>query len=537
MKPLVRIISLVLCVALCMSLFGCGGSGGSETGGGKAKEVEKVLLDEPVTFTLFTYEHPNQRFNVEADKFKEITRRTNVTLDINVVPGSAYNETAATMLASGNLCDINWLQQETIVKYSSDMYMDLTDILETKLPNYLRWIDTDSVFFKANKMNGKVVGLVTCSSQQYPLKDDDYVYGIYGKLPCIRTDLLEKHNLAVPTTFDELFTVLKALKKYYPDSTPFSVRTGISSLHDMEYSMCVRGDLYYDHDVGQYVLGCLRPQYKQVVEYWNKFYSEGILDPEYLSSDSNSWSSGILNNKVFFYYDNNSFAETQTLELQKNNPDAKMEVIPLMYGLDGKKRAISYADNWYEISYVLNAKTEHPDELLKFMNWCYSDEGMFTNCFGVEGIDYSLDKDLNVNLLKADQLKADYADKANAVYALKGDNGLGYLSFAPLVCDHAEFDLALGIIKKEDFGKATQALQADRKAGYLKTFFTPYFSVDSTVSTKYSAIQSLIRKYVNGFINGSISMTQWDTFVATVKQYGGEEVVAAYNAELQKAIS
>ncbi|MGV2644855.1 extracellular solute-binding protein, partial [Clostridium perfringens] len=38
----------------------------------------------------------------------------------------------------------------------------------------------------------------------------------------VRTDIFEKHNIAIPTTWDELYTAMKQLKQDYPDVTPFS---------------------------------------------------------------------------------------------------------------------------------------------------------------------------------------------------------------------------------------------------------------------------------------------------------------------------
>ena len=40
----------------------------------------------------------------------------------------------------------------------------------------------------------------------------------------VRTDILDKLDLQVPKTWDELYTVLKAMKAAYPDSYPLSDR-------------------------------------------------------------------------------------------------------------------------------------------------------------------------------------------------------------------------------------------------------------------------------------------------------------------------
>lgn len=108
----------------------------------------------------------------------------------------------------------------------------------------------------------------------------------------------------------------------------------------------------------------------------NICYKEGILDNDFANTNQNTWEQGVQSDKIFFWIDNVGYAESQTRELKKDNPDAYMQVMPLMTNYDGKKFAVSHAKNTYGYGFVMSATSPNKDLLIKFMDWCYSDEGM-----------------------------------------------------------------------------------------------------------------------------------------------------------------
>ena len=84
MKTIVKRSLLAACAAalLCPSLAGCGK---------KEEETPKAkLFDEPVTFSIMTFEHPSQQVNPNALKYQAIKEATNVTLDFDITPNAEY---------------------------------------------------------------------------------------------------------------------------------------------------------------------------------------------------------------------------------------------------------------------------------------------------------------------------------------------------------------------------------------------------------------------------------------------------------------
>lgn len=515
-----RIAVSILGMALIFSMSGCGGSDPDKTG---QVENKKKLFDEPVTFTIMVCEHPSQQVNPDGEKYKAIKEATNVTLDFEVVPSSVYKTKKRAAMAAGTICDIMYVEQSDLQEYAaSGIFLKLDDYLESELPNFYSYVKNDETWART-KIDGSVYGLTILNAGIYPNG---------AKAPVIRYDILEKNNIAMPTTYDEWFVVMKRLKTIYPDSTPFSGRNaGINMLANMEYGMGTYVGFGYDPKIGQYQYGALTDDYLPILEFWIKCWNEGIIDHNWASVDSNTWDTGVNNNKIFFWYDNAGFASNQTSALQKNDPSALMQIMPLMANSNGERRGVVYPKHQYETYYALNASCTQKDKLLKFMDWCYSEEGMYICNYGKEGETFNKDSDGNVTIEPS--IVEKYRSSSSPLYNWMSDYGLGLLSFSPLVRDNGELLTQLG----QDNSQFMEILTADYEAGYYQPEFvdvTLPSEVNRTIQSKKSDVDAKIFSEVRKFIEGTRPITEWNQFVVELKNLGAEEVVAAYNEALNK---
>ena len=519
MKHLPRRTLLCLCAALllCPALAGCQGEG---EGGGGTKEK---LFDEPVTFTVMTYEHQSQQVNPSGLKYQAIQEATNVTLEFDITPLADYNTKKAAALGAGVLSDITYVTLDDITKFAgAGIFMDVTDKLEESVPNYYNRV-ADDKNWKTTKVEGRVLGFSVLNGST-----ENVSYG--GYVPVIRYDILEKNNLQLPTTFDEWFVVMKQLKTIYPDSTPFSGRNkGANMLTPMSYAMGCPPGLYFDEETQQYAFGCLDAQYKEILNFFIRCYEEGILDPNWMSVDSNTWDEGVNNNKIFFWYDNGGFASSQTNSLQKSDPQAKMQVMPLMANAQGKKQGQLYNQNWYTSIWALSASAQEPDKLLTFMNWLYSDEGMYICNYGKEGESFDLEEDGSVTIPQ--EIVEKYRTATSPEYNWMSDYGLGLLSFTPLVNTSYSMNVQLGLVDTE----FNSIVEADYEAGYyhFEAINPPLPEAErKTVANEVSQINALIWSGVRDFVEGTRPITEYDNWVSDMKAAGAEHVLEAYNAAL-----
>lgn len=302
-------------------------------------------------------------------------------------------------------------------------------------------------------------------------------------------------------------------------------------LANMEYGMGTYVGFGYDPKIGQYQYGALTDDYLPILEFWIKCWNEGIIDHNWASVDSNTWDTGVNNNKIFFWYDNAGFASNQTSALQKNDPSALMQIMPLMANSNGERRGVVYPKHQYETYYALNASSTQKDKLLKFMDWCYSEEGMYICNYGKEGETFNKDSDGNVTIEPS--IVEKYRSSSSPLYNWMSDYGLGLLSFSPLVRDNGELLTQLG----QDNSQFMEILTADYEAGYYQPEFvdvTLPSEVNRTIQSKKSDVDAKIFSEVRKFIEGTRPITEWNQFVVELKNLGAEEVVAAYNEALNK---
>jgi len=275
-----------------------------DDGGGKTS-TEEVLFEEPVTFSLLTYEHSSQPWNTDAEKFKEITKATNVTLDINICSIEDSKTKYTATLASGQMYDLTYLEYKYVQQYSTSLFYDITDHMNNgSVANYMRWVKDDPLLEKM-AINGRYYGFVGVDAVNYPASNETTLNGLF---PVMRMDVLEKNNIPVPTTWDEWFSAMKKLKAIYPNSTPWGGRAVRYIYSNMEYMLGCQSDLNYDHAKGKYIIGVLEPEYRSILEFEKRCYDEGILDPNFRYSDMSSWDEGVNSNEIFFWIDNDGFA-------------------------------------------------------------------------------------------------------------------------------------------------------------------------------------------------------------------------------------
>ena len=251
-----------------------------------ASEPEKKdtwLSDEMVTITYARPESSLQPYNPDCATVQWI--RENLGIDLQVSTYSDYDTKMNTLLAANQLPDLFSIWGNVNDVIGTGSLLELTDLIDQYAPHIQE--DYKNIpELSRYKVDG---GIYTLAQIR---RDENWEQ---GSVPCIRTDLLEEQGLEVPTTWDELYSVLSALSKEYPDSIAYGARGDDRVLFN--YMSPIKGlggdyGLYQDTD-GVWHMGCLEDSYKEALEYIHKLYEEGILDNEYLIVSADDWKSGL----------------------------------------------------------------------------------------------------------------------------------------------------------------------------------------------------------------------------------------------------
>ena len=83
----------------------------------------------------------------------------------------------------------------------------------------------------------------------------------------------------MPDSFDELYTVLKKFKQEWPESQPWSNRSGTKNLLNRTgFPMGKGWNIHWVPREDRWVYGTVDPEFKKILEYHRRNYDEGILD-------------------------------------------------------------------------------------------------------------------------------------------------------------------------------------------------------------------------------------------------------------------
>ena len=346
----------------------------------------------------------------------------------------------------------------------------------------------------------------------------------------IRKDWLDRAGLPVPETIDEWYTMLKTfqdmdmngngLKDECFVSMGFEKTSQSMDNFAVAYGLVAGTDLYVKD--GQVKYGASEPEFKDFVAEMAKWYSEGLLDPEFSTQDSKQFDSKMVNDMGGAYYGSLSGNMGKFITARSDDSEYDLVPAPMPKAPDGKVHTgISGYGQMVPHGASICSTNENIVETVKWLDWHYSEEGTALYNWGIEGQSYEVvdGKNQFTDLItnNPDGLSKDEAD---ARYAG------GVLTQMPIVEDPEVF-LALKSLPQQ---KAASQLWCQADTSWL---LSPLY-FDSETTTENANIMSEIKTYVaeqfNKYVMGIESMDTFDQFQQQLKDMGIETVLANYQA-------
>lgn len=346
----------------------------------------------------------------------------------------------------------------------------------------------------------------------------------------IRKDWLDRAGLPVPETIDEWYTMLKTfqdmdmngngLKDECFVSMGFEKTSQSMDNFAVAYGLVAGTGLYVKD--GQVKYGAYEPEFKDFVAEMAKWYSEGLLDPEFSTQDSKQFDSKMVNDMGGAYYGSLSGNMGKFITARSDDSEYDLVPAPMPKAPDGKVHTgISGYGQMVPHGASICSTNENIIETVKWLDWHYSEEGTALYNWGIEGQSYEVvdGKNQFTDLItnNPDGLSKDEAD---ARYAG------GVLTQMPIVEDPEVF-LALKSLPQQ---KAASQLWCQADTSWL---LSPLY-FDSETTTENANIMSEIKTYVaeqfNKYVMGIESMDTFDQFQQQLKNMGIETVLANYQA-------
>ncbi len=397
--------------AATMALAACGGdddSGDDDSLSGNRvgamsdsdyKVGTQFKATEPLDFTLLYNNHPNYPIKKDWLFWEELKKRTNVTFATTEVPLSDYNNKRQLIVSSGDsplIIPKTYPGQESPFVASGAIlpvsdYIDLMPNFKDKIAKWSLKADLDSL----RQEDGKFYLLPGVHEDVWI----DYTF-------TIRQDVFEKNNIPIPKTWDDLYTVLKALKALNPAAYPFSERFNQTPPNQPAGSLfAVLGHAYnvylgwdsnnkaasWDFNANKYVLAGSADGFKQLLEYLNKLVKEGLLDPESFTQTDDQARQKVAQGKTMVISGNDQHIVNEYKSDLSKIPGAKMVKIPWPIGPMGEMKTGTKLENGIMISKKAR-DSKNFVAMMQLVDWLwYSDAGNEFTKWGVEGVTYTKD--------------------------------------------------------------------------------------------------------------------------------------------------
>ncbi|MFI7613614.1 extracellular solute-binding protein [Nonomuraea terrae] len=428
--------------AFALALAGCGSDGTPAQGqnAGTANKAgamanfavgQQFKATEPVNFSILYNNHSFYPIKNDWLFWSELTKRTNVTLNPTVVPLSDYENKRGLIIGAGDapliIPKTYHPQEEAFV--SSGAILPVSDYLDL-MPNFKEKIAKWRLEPELNTLrqaDGRFYLLPGIHEKGWA----DYSYAV-------RTDILDKLGLEIPKTYDEFYTMLKAMKEEYPDQYPMTDRWGVPTPGGNLFKLVAQAygtqagweyqHATWDAAAGKFVYTGAMPQYKQMIEYLHKLVAEKLLDPESFTQQDDPAKQKFVSGKAFVISTNAQvLINDYRGPLTENIPDAKIVKIPVPTGPIGEYKIADRLENGIMISKEA-LENKNFVAMMQFIDWLwYSDSGQEFAKWGVEGTTFT--KDANGAYQLADDV--DYVGlNAGAPKHLQKDFGFGNGVFA-----------------------------------------------------------------------------------------------------------
>lgn len=402
MKKLTKLASLLLALAMAVSLTACSGGGTSSSSGGgssTASETEgnSSTAEEGGTATTASFEVATVRWTdawptdfLETGIMKEIEEKTGVDITWQVYYNNDWSEQKSLLLASGDLPDAFWGSislTDTDVNQNKSLFVELTDLIANNMPNLNRVFETDpSMKAIITDRNGEIYSL----PKKLPLRPqvNDIMY--------INQTWLDALNLEMPDTYEDLEAVLEAFVTQDPNGNGENDEFGYSATQglggDLRHLMAPFGTMVCRDngtagtnfmaldDNGEPIFMPIQENYKEAVKWVNGLYQKGLLDPECFTQDSSMVTaktqdpSGSLSGIVFGW--------TADAQVGVNAKD--YVPVPALAGPDGNRYA-EHNPEFLDVSrneLIITTSCEDPATLLKWADEYYTDEASLQTFYG-----------------------------------------------------------------------------------------------------------------------------------------------------------
>lgn len=374
-----KYLALALATVMTISAFtGCGkGEGGKD----KTSMSDVTFpLEETMSFTGFAVMNGTNELT-DNPAWQYALERANIEIDLTSVLASELTERQGLLLASGQYPELLFKTNVDTTRYGSEgILLPLEDLIRKYAPNLTKALDETDGWKDITEADGHVYSL--------PSQAD---HKVEGNPFWINTKWLKNLGLSMPTSYDELYNVLKAFKTQDAngngdpsDEIPMLLDTGLSIRDLMIYQdykvdrpshmAVIDGELEYTYT---------HESFKDFLVYAKKLYDEGLLDERSFTIARDQLTAIGSSEDVL-----GSFMVGGSFQAVGRDNDDDYEIV-----LPFSENTMNPNAEWIKGAMAITDACENPEVLVAWADYFYSEEGGTLAWMGIEGETYEVNDD------------------------------------------------------------------------------------------------------------------------------------------------
>lgn len=524
------VLLLVLMLAWAAALAGCGspsGGGGEDGGSKESAGVNKEGM--PIAQDRIELEFFAPKRFAASDwnnllLWQEFEKMSNIHITWNTVDRDNLVEKRNILLAGGDYPDAfygNRFTPSDLMLYGEQgVFIPLNQLIDDYAPNFKKLLDENPEVRKAITMpDGNIYSFPTVT-------DPGFTSMLTGAFMWYSQEWLDRVGKPEPQTTEEFYEYLKAIKQADPNIIPLGGGPGWNYLGNYLYGAWGLGNRgvshpYVDVDPASNELRFFPAddRYKEMLQYVNKIYSEGLIDKDFFTANADQiiakGSQGVY--AVIADY----------------NPEAVYSNLKGYVGASAL--AGPHGDKIYSYigspvgnpgQFVITDKNKHPEATVRWVDHLYSEEGIKMFFMGFK--DKTFVEKANGEVDYTDEIKhhPDGLTQDQAVSQYLVWPGVGY----PSMLKQAYFKGAEGMPGSIEAAKKVEP--------YLIKEIWPPFNYTKEETERMTVLKTDIETYVKEmttkFITGGASFGEWDNYVATLNKMGLKEYMDIYKAGYER---
>lgn len=536
-KMLALLLAMVLCVGL---LAACGDSNADETTAAPKADAPSSEATEPTEFVytapdltgvkIDMYCSDNSDYDPEGC-YVNTAVEAKLGVDLSVTELAEFESNMKTMLAEQKPPELMYINNYTHTNWASyaldGAYINFMDYMD-QMPNV-------KAYLADPKNEANVAKFQYSETEMYALPiggDGDSTARAF----LYRKDIFEKNNIELPTNQEEFIACLRQLKEIYPDSYPFIMRSlngtniqGAQALGHLFGASHVNRGLYGTFlvldDDGKYYMAQTSQAYKEIAEFIVDLTKEGLMHPSSMTVDTAGWQEALASDTSFITYDKIDRIPQLTTQGKGLNAEYQISAFaPFNLGSNADNPVVStsFAGGATSNAFMVGT-TDNVDNVIKYIDWLYSEEGQMLTNWGIEGESYEVLEDGSLSYI--DSFLEEKGGKVKCGFGVAGMVAHSYFDNFLDTCDE---EMAKGLEMAQQYtGKTT-------KQYALLYNEEEQFTWDLYAESLYTAAQGEWSKYALG----QKDFSEWDSFQKMLEDsYHYNEVKAIHESALERLLA